>query len=329
MSWLLSFFFSMMNLFSILTSFYSFSGMFMWLMMELNLVSFVGLSMSNMSKSTSLALLKYFSCQSLISIFFLFLFVGSAAFIIPDNYLNLFITMILFCKLGAAPFHMWFVSVMIKLDWFSFIWMFSFQKLIPLFFLFKLYTLWSMLLIFSTLSSLVHGLLVMKMKKALILSSVFSINWIYSSMIMSGYLWLMYFLVYTIIKAFMVMITVSDISKRASSTHLSLSSGLLIFSYFMFLAGVPPSPIFFLKITILSHLVSMDFLMVALILLTSSIILMFMYMNSVVFYCCQSVKLYWMLSFSENSYTANLFFHFMYFCLILYTLFLASISNYF
>lgn len=321
-SWLLSIFFASINLFRILIRFYSLRGIYIWLIIELNLVSFVGIRIANMSKRTSLALLKYFRCQALISVFFLFLFVGRATFIISDFYLNLYIILILFCKLGAAPFHMWFVRVIIKLDWFSFIWIFSFQKLIPLFFLLKFYLFWGHLLVLRVLSSLIHGLLVIKIKKALILSSVFRINWIYARIIIAGNLWFIYFLVYSIVKIVIVLVVIADFSKRLSATRVGLRGGLLVFSYFIFLAGIPPSPIFFLKMIIVRHIISLNILIITLVLLTSSIIFIYIYINSVVFYCCQSVKYYRIRIFLDNSLRTKLFFHVILFCITRCTLFL-------
>lgn len=273
-------------------SIFSVRRMFIWLIIELNLVSFVGIRLFNMRKNNRLAMLKYFSCQALISVLFLLLFNGGGGITLSREVINYFLIIILFAKLGVAPWHMWFVRVIRKLDWLPFIWMFSFQKIIPLLFLIKFYLFWAPLLLLRLGFSLLHGLVVFKIKKVLILSSVFRLNWIYCRILSRSSLWLVYFVVYCFLKGAIVLCVSGGASSLFRARGVSLVAGLWIFTYFMFVSGIPPSPVFFLKVLIVSELIQVNLTSFAFLLLARSIMLIFIYINSLIFYTCQSLKLF-------------------------------------
>jgi len=84
-----------------------------WFIIELNLISFVGIILFSPGNKMKMIAIKYFTFQVNASVvLFLFILFKSLSLI----NLEIFIILILISKLGIAPIHIWFIRILSKLE---------------------------------------------------------------------------------------------------------------------------------------------------------------------------------------------------------------------
>ena len=117
---------------------------------------------------------KYFSIQSL----------GLIILIRELKMLRILVTMI---KLGIAPFHLWFISLMRKISIMRLIWVRVVQKIIPLRFIIIIKGASGLvtLLVIRFLLSVLHIIVQTKLTIMVGSSSVYSLSWVIISLISS------------------------------------------------------------------------------------------------------------------------------------------------
>ena len=117
---------------------------------------------------------KYFSIQSL----------GSIILIRELKMLRILVTMI---KLGIAPFHLWFISLMRKISIMRLVWVRVVQKIIPLRFIIIIKGASGLvtLLVIRFLLSVLHIIVQTKLTIMVGSSSVYSLSWVVISLISS------------------------------------------------------------------------------------------------------------------------------------------------
>lgn len=103
-----------------------------WIIIEVNLLRFLLLILSFQGKEE---LVKYFISQRLGSI--LFLFGRALGSLGPQEFREILVFSRLLLKLGVPPVHWWFIRVVSKLCWERILLLISWQKIGPLFLLFK------------------------------------------------------------------------------------------------------------------------------------------------------------------------------------------------
>lgn len=196
-------------------------------------------------------------------------------------------------KLGIAPFHLWILSIGAKLNLFLLLWLLIPQKLIPLSLLFNINYHRNLLLLAALIISTLHSLTQTKIKKIIIISSVFSINWIYIRIRIESNIWLIYFLTYSLISFNVIIILSNDLSitQLRGFSYTSIINQKLIVLIILFISGIPPSPIFFLKIRIVYYLSSSRWVIMLSIMLCS-MIMIYIYINSLIFSSLISNKSY-------------------------------------
>nr|QTC08175.1 NADH dehydrogenase subunit 2 [Parachauliodes rastellus] len=183
-----------------------------WMGLEINLLSFIPL-MSNLKNILSNeSALKYFLIQALASSILLFSvilsFTNFSYLMLNIEFFNqLMINSALLLKMGAAPFHFWFPSVMENLNWLNCLILMSWQKLAPLMLI--SYCLNSSFIYIITLISLMAGAIggfnQLNLRSLMAYSSISHLGWMLISMIYSETLWIMYFMLYVTISSIMVM----------------------------------------------------------------------------------------------------------------------------
>ncbi len=110
--------------------------------------------------------------------------------------------MTLILKLGAAPFHFWFPNVIENISWINRALLITWQKLAPimiLFYLIKINYIFLIFIIISTFVGAIGGLNQVSLRKLLAFSSINHIGWIISAIIFNETLWVIYFVIYTLI----------------------------------------------------------------------------------------------------------------------------------
>nr|QVM79179.1 NADH dehydrogenase subunit 2 [Nepiodes costipennis multicarinatus] len=274
-----------------LISISSYSWMGMWMGLEINLLSIIPLLSESKNLYPSESALKYFVTQAMASSILLFSIVTSlntSEFLGPEtNYFtNMIMNSSLLTKMGAAPFHAWFPEVMEGLNWSNCLIMLTWQKIAPMVLLMyqmKMTLLLTSVIVFSSVISGIMGLNQTSLRKIMAYSSINHIGWMISTMLNSQTIWLIYFLVYTIISVNIILIfnsmNIFFLKQLFNSMNQSKTIKFFFILNFLSLGGLPPFLGFFPKWLTINNLVQNGFLMISLIMILSTLITLFFYLR--------------------------------------------------
>ncbi len=251
----------------------------MWFFIEINLLTFISFLNFNNCKFQSQARVKYFIVQALVSGVILLIILLSINTIRLK--IKLLFRLAILVKLGAAPFQIWFISVILKLNWISIFWISTIQKFIPLLILRILVMpiMWIFIFIRFWLASL-PALNQINFKKLLGVSSVFRVNWLVARIIFRKIFWIKFIFVYGIIVMGVVLVNLKLINRTNKKLIcvINFFDTNLIFISLLALAGIPPLAIFFIKLNLLIILSQTSLIMSALLILFS-VVIIFMYIG--------------------------------------------------
>uniref|UniRef100_A0AAU6QG10 NADH-ubiquinone oxidoreductase chain 2 n=1 Tax=Prionospio sp. 3 MH-2023 TaxID=3059271 RepID=A0AAU6QG10_9ANNE len=244
-----------------------------WMMLELNMISFIPIITSSNWHQEHEAGLKYLMFQAL----------GSSLLLLFSFNPNMAASLVLALtiKLGAAPFHFWFPSVMKGISWSAAILLMTWQKVAPMALMFSCFHHKPLMTALGTASAAVGGIGGMNqthMRPLLAYSSIGHMGWIIVGTAYSPSSAAMYFMVYLILSlAIISTCLLSNVSllKNTLSPHNSLHLKLLI-PTMISLGGLPPFAGFIPKLVILA---SMKTLIVPMILIVSSLMNLTYYLN--------------------------------------------------
>lgn len=259
--------------------------LFLWLALEINIISFIPLIIITRSNQETESAIKYFLIQALGSRILLIYSICIIYSALTSTIISTLLIIRLLIKLGAAPFHPWFPQVILGSTWSTCFLLSTWQKLAPLLLLVFMYTYAPVLLFFSSLTALIGGMLGInqsKLRSLIAYSSLVHLGWMIG-LSYRGYpiLTLAYFIIYTLIAA-PIFITFHFI--RSSSIAFSATSsnymplfpfiiGLLLLS----LSGIPPLTGFIPKWIAISTMWNAPSILLTLII--SSLISTFYYLN--------------------------------------------------
>ena len=168
-----------------------------WLMLELNFICFVRLLRQEFRVANRNGNLYYFLIQRLGRVFILLRILIFLIWNIKLFSLIFFSAILL--KLGSAPFQFWYLKLIQKISWKN-IWLLSvWQKFIPLILL--KFSSSVILILFGVINVLTRRLSSVKqkkIKKILGLSSLFSLGWVISVIVLSE-IWLWFILGYGLV----------------------------------------------------------------------------------------------------------------------------------
>lgn len=247
-----------------------------WLIIEINIISFIPL-INNYKLKNFNAIISYFVVQSFSSSLF---FISAFQFNLLqlDFFLYLINTSILI-KLGIIPFHFWLISIRESLTFNTPLILLTIQKGIPLLIIEKFINS-SLIPLFVT-SSLISSILAIKyklLKKILIFSSISHQGWILCLIIKKLNFWFSYLLLYFIIIFNIIEICrkhklnyFSDFLKKKIKPEIKIKIIILIIS----LAGIPPFLGFFIKIVSIYLLIEINLIFIFILILSSLINLFF------------------------------------------------------
>nr|QFQ01318.1 NADH dehydrogenase subunit 2 [Paralebbeus jiaolongi] len=234
-----------------------------WFGLELNLLSFIPLIASTSNIYSSESALKYFLIQALGSA----LILAAAPSMVLLKTLSLTpIILALLIKMGAAPFHFWFPSVMQGIQWNQALILMTIQKLAPLFVL--TYTLseasmmpYFIIKVASILSSIVGslgGLNQTLLRKIMAYSSINHLAWMLAALSFQKSLLTHYYTIYVIIVASVTFILMSYQIFHFNQMFQIDSPNMLIkvafFSTLFSMGGLPPFLGFIPKLMIVQNL---------------------------------------------------------------------------
>nr|BDQ44291.1 NADH dehydrogenase subunit 2 [Metaphire communissima] len=266
--------------------------MFLWASMELNLLSFIPILMSSKLNQEIEGSIKYFLAQALGSALLL---TSSIMLWSPYSIWPLMMPLILMVslllKLGSAPCHFWYPSVMASISWISCTILSSWQKLAPLTILvfFTSQAPKTMIPLMAGLNALLGGIMGMnqsQLRTIMAYSSIGHLGWMMSFMLMDKPLMsMLYFTIYCslIIPLFMIMNSMNLMTTKQLSkvTMISPTTQLMLSILLISLAGLPPLTGFMPKLLAITMLTSFNAPLIF-ILILGSLMNLFFYLNIII-----------------------------------------------
>nr|AIY62140.1 NADH dehydrogenase subunit 2 [Glyptotermes sp. C TB-2014] len=272
----------------ILISISSNSWLGAWMGLEINLMSFIPLMSSQSNIYTTEASLKYFLVQALASSSLLFLVMMKTLMnhmIITSNLHSYALMTPLLMKMGAAPLHWWFPSVMEGLSWNNCLMMMTLQKMAPMMltsYLMKT-TLPTMLIILtSVITGALGGLNQTSLRKILTYSSINHTGWMLVAMLGSNKMWLMYFMIYSLLTSTVTMIAKShNISfvNQTMTMNKSIVLKFILFTTLLSLGGLPPFIGFLPKWTVIQLMINNNLSFMMTVMVVTSLITLYFYLR--------------------------------------------------
>lgn len=259
---------------------------FLWISIEINMLRFIPIITNSKKNQETEAAIKYFIAQAL----------GSRIILIsslvqwsrsPINFLNYLLIASILLKLGIAPIHFWFPSVITSLSWISCIILATWQKLAPLIIL-RLFIQIniSFTLIISSMNALLGGIIGINqshLRTIMAYSSITHMGWITSILyIKAPLITITYYVIYCLITIplFIILNTLSQINNKQFNklNIISPSIQLILPIILLSLSGIPPLTGFIPKwLTIYS--ISFDTPITLILLILGAIINMYFYIN--------------------------------------------------
>lgn len=238
----------------------SYSWIGIWLGLEINLLSIIPLLNSNKNIISTESSLKYFITQVIASTLLLFAII---MIITKTNSINnlefekfpiLILNTALLTKMGAAPFHFWFPEVIEGLRWINCLIILTWQKIAPIILIIyniKIIVFLTIIIFFSIIIRGIIGINQTRLRKIIAYSSINHIAWIISSIIFIETIWLIYFVIYSIITINIILIInkINSFYLKQLISLINLNPTIKIFFIlnFLSLGGLPPFLGFFPK----------------------------------------------------------------------------------
>nr|YP_010535558.1 NADH dehydrogenase subunit 2 [Alectorobius guaporensis]UYB78340.1 NADH dehydrogenase subunit 2 [Alectorobius guaporensis]UYB78353.1 NADH dehydrogenase subunit 2 [Alectorobius guaporensis] len=264
---------------SIIMSFSASSLFFLWICLEINMMSFIPLMFSKNLISMN-SIMMYFLVQSTASSIYIFSITTSFINYLSIPYMNIFMMMSMLIKLGAAPFHIWFPQVSEGLTLNSLLILLTIQKMIPLYILSIFKSNFILLpIIFSSIIGSFGGFNQFSIRKILAFSSISHLAWILTLQLSNSNFWMIYLMIYSMIIFFFIFIM------NAYSMHFhnfskknTLKMNFFLIITLLSLGGMPPTIGFIMKWMTLQIIIN-SMLIITIPLILSSLINLFFYLR--------------------------------------------------
>nr|QPN51647.1 NADH dehydrogenase subunit 2 [Lycorma delicatula]QPN51660.1 NADH dehydrogenase subunit 2 [Lycorma delicatula]QPN51751.1 NADH dehydrogenase subunit 2 [Lycorma delicatula] len=275
---------------SIMMTMSSNSMMFSWMSMEINLISFLPLlKKSNKMNEQSM---KYLIIQSMSSSIMMTSMIINAIINCPINE-SILMMMSILMKMGMIPFHLWVPSIMQMMSWEMCMMMMTMQKMIPTIIATQMTSikLMMMSMIMSMIMAPISGMKQTSLKKLMAYSSISNSPVMIFSLMISKQQFIFLLIMYTTINLTLMNTfkknNINFLNQINNQTNLTKMS-LMISSLSM--SGMPPTLGFLMKWMIMKSTICMT-PMIPLIMLISSILSTFMYLNMMIPTMTKSNKL--------------------------------------
>lgn len=259
-----------------------------WIILEINILRFIPLIIKTKSNQEAEASIKYFLSQALGSILIL---LGISILYQPiiQSISSWVIIGAIFIKLGIAPCHFWYPSVIASLSWINCLTLSTWQKLAPLSLLiitsYKLETR-IILTIAARINALVGGIIGINqthLRPLLAYSSIGHIGWITSILSINKISFcIAYFIIYSLI-VIPIFIIINIINSKTIKTiynifKINTITAIIIAICLLSLAGIPPLRGFIPKLIIIFKLIENNSI-ILLFLLIGAYINLYYYLN--------------------------------------------------
>ena len=259
-----------------------------WIILEINMLRFIPLIIATKSNQETEASIKYFLSQALGSILIL---LGISIIYQPiiQNLPTWTIITAIFIKLGIAPCHFWYPSVIASLSWINCLTLSTWQKLAPLSLLIiTTYKTQSriILAITASINALVGGIIGINqthLRPLLAYSSIGHIGWITSILyINKSSFCIIYFIIYSLI-VIPIFLMINIINSKTIKTiynmfKINTITAIIIAICLLSLAGIPPLTGFIPKLIIIFKLIETNYV-ILIFLLIGAYINLYYYLN--------------------------------------------------
>nr|YP_010274839.1 NADH dehydrogenase subunit 2 [Gerosis phisara]YP_010968380.1 NADH dehydrogenase subunit 2 [Gerosis sinica]UJV31534.1 NADH dehydrogenase subunit 2 [Gerosis phisara]WNO18697.1 NADH dehydrogenase subunit 2 [Gerosis sinica] len=304
-------FFFFILIFSTLISISANSWMGCWIGLEINLLSFIPLISNSKNLLSSEASLKYFLIQTIASINFLFSILMNMTLMKNFEINNLFSILInssMMMKMGSAPFHFWFPNIIEGMSWLNCFILMSWQKITPMILLSYYMNNYFLMLIMmiNVIIGAIGGINQTSLRKLMSFSSINNLGWMMFAIMISEFLWLLYFFIYTFmisIMCFIFYIMNIYFINQLFIFNMNMMLKFFLFINFLSMGGLPPFLGFFPKWIMINFMISNKFYIISFIFILMSLITLFFYIRIV--YSCilfNYLKLKWFKIFLKNNY---------------------------
>lgn len=267
--------FSSTLFFSTLLALSSSHWLIVWASLEVNIISFIPLITISVWSNETEAAVKYFLFQAL----------GSRLLLLSSfsPFLSFILVFAMMIKLGIAPFHFWFPSVINSVTWPLCLALSTWQKVAPLTILLSLTSPSTIFLFLASLNALIGGLGGLnqsQIRPLLAYSSIGHIGWMMAASIFSPWVRAIYFLFYlahsTILFVYFWSYNTLSLKTLSSTTNFNPLSTLVVSFLLLSLGGLPPLIGFIPKLIAISTFTTplMPFLLIF-----GSLINIFYYLN--------------------------------------------------
>nr|UXD79095.1 NADH dehydrogenase subunit 2 [Haemaphysalis qinghaiensis] len=253
-----------------------------WIMMEMNMMMFIPIMKYNKLENCN-SMITYFITQSFSSILF---FMSASMICMNYSYfMEILINISILIKLAMIPFHFWLISISEMLDYNSFLIILTFQKIIPLFILFKMKT--EIYMFVSILSLMLSSIMIFNLKmfkKILIFTSISHLNWMIILMFISSNFWISYMIGYFLmINSMLSFLKKNKIMSLNGliSNKFSINEKISIIISMMSLGGMPPFLGFVIKFISIMLIIKYS-IIVMMILILSSLINIYIYIRMII-----------------------------------------------
>nr|QOL00842.1 NADH dehydrogenase subunit 2 [Phyllomimus sinicus] len=262
-----------------------------WIGLEINLLSFIPIMMNSKNPMSTEAALKYFLIQAFASSILLFSFTltqltNNMNIMYQPSMFTLLMTSSLMLKMGVAPFHFWFPGTMEGLSWMNCMILMTWQKIAPLMllsYLMNMNNFTYMTIIMSIIVGSIGGLNQTSTRKLMAYSSINHLGWMMSAMIAGENLWMMYFIIYSIMSLSVTIIFQSfQISYISQNIMLLNKHPIIKFSLFtllLSLGGLPPFLGFLPKWLVIQNLTQLSQISLTVIMVMMTLITLFYYLR--------------------------------------------------
>ena len=283
------------------------SRFIIWLRLEINMLRFLPIISSGLNIELENSV-KYFLIQRWASIIFLISYFFCSYFI---NSIRILLILSIFIKLGISPFHTWFISILKTCSLYILMLLSSLQKIIPLiilnnvFFFFRIFyfcIIITIIFLVIILSSVIN------INKLLALSSLGNILWLISSNLLSLKLMILFLTIYVfLLMGIYLFYNSFYYNLFIQINRINFFDKIIIVLLFISLGGIPPLLGFLRKFLILKIIFIYENLILFLIIIFSSLVLLYHYMSRIYFFITfiPSLKT----NFSINNYSITKYFY--------------------
>nr|QRC76507.1 NADH dehydrogenase subunit 2 [Lycostomus sp. YXY-2021] len=269
----------------------SYSWFGMWIGLEINLLSIIPLMQEKINMMSTESSIKYFITQAMASsilimaIIIMMMNTGMSA-TVENSSMMLMLNSSLLTKMGMAPFHFWFPEVMEGLSWMNCLIMMTWQKLAPMVLvmynmIFPMFT--EIIIIMGMIISGISSFNQISMRKLLTYSSINHMSWMLSSMMIFQTIWLIYFIVYTLLTINITWVLnkkkISLINQMYTSMNNNSQMKMLFILNFLNLSGLPPFLGFLPKWMTIQALINNNMIFLAMSMVILTLIMVFIYMK--------------------------------------------------